>query len=136
MLRTIVIVVAAASLTACPASRAAPSSTASLSTQADVPAFESDYRISAQDILNVRVFQVEDLSFDELRVGTSGLVEQPLIGSARAAGRTPSELAAEIRDRLADRYMHDPQVTVSVTESSSQKITVDGAVTEAGGFGR
>lgn len=30
--------------------------------------------------------------------------------------------------------MHDPQVTVSVTESSSQKITVDGAVTEAGVF--
>lgn len=134
MLRTIVIVLAAASLTACAASRAAPSSTASLSTQADVPAFESDYRISAQDILNVRVFQVEDLSFDELRVGTSGLVELPLIGSVRAAGRTPSELAAEIRDRLANRYMHDPQVTVSVTESSSQKITVDGAVTEAGVF--
>ncbi|SFS29876.1 polysaccharide biosynthesis/export family protein [Brevundimonas viscosa] len=134
MLRTIAVVLAAASLPACAASRAAPLSTVSLSTQVDIPALESDYRISAQDILNVRVFQVEDLSFDELRVGTSGLVELPLIGSVRAAGRTPSELAAEIRDRLANRYMHDPQVTVSVTESSSQKITVDGAVTEAGVF--
>lgn len=91
-----------------------------------------DYRIGALDLLNVTVFQVPDLSVEKLRVDASGGVELPLIGTMQAQGRTPAELASDIRGRLAARYLRNPQVTVSVAEASSQKVTVDGAVTEPG----
>ena len=91
-----------------------------------------DYRINALDLLQISVFQIADLSFPELRVDAAGRIEMPLIGSVNAAGRTPSELSAEIRRLLLDRYLQNPQVTVIVKEASSQKVTVDGAVTEPG----
>lgn len=93
---------------------------------------QSEYQIGVGDKLSVRVFQVEDLSFDELTVDTSGNLQMPLIGAVRAAGLTSGELSAEIAERLSARYLRDPQVTVTVTEAASQKITVDGAVTKPG----
>lgn len=91
-----------------------------------------DYRIGATDLLRISVFQVPDLSFDEMRVDASGNIQMPLIGSIRAAGRTPNELADNIRGGLAERYLRDPQVTVTVAEAASQKVTVDGAVNKPG----
>lgn len=92
----------------------------------------SGYRLGIGDKLNVRVFQVPDLSFEDLVIDSSGDIQMPLIGSVRGAGRTSSELSAEIAQRLAANYLRDPQVTVTVTEAASQKITVDGAVTKPG----
>ena len=92
-------------------------------------------QIGVLDLVNVIVFQVPDLTFvgeNAIRVDVSGQIEMPLIGSLQAAGRTPSELGADIRTRLASRYLQNPQVTVRVAEAANQKITVDGAVTEPG----
>lgn len=91
-----------------------------------------DYRIGVGDKLDVRVFQDEDLSFEELVVDTSGNINMPLIGAVRSAGRTASDMSSDIAGRLAERYLRDPQVTVTVNEAASQKITVDGAVTKPG----
>ncbi|HYC67389.1 polysaccharide biosynthesis/export family protein [Brevundimonas sp.] len=95
-------------------------------------AVDSEYRIGVGDKVNVRVFQVPDLSFEDLVVDTSGNVQMPLIGAVRGSGRTPGEMSADIAERLAAQYLRDPQVTVTVTEAASQKITVDGAVTKPG----
>lgn len=92
----------------------------------------AEYRIGVGDKLDVRVFQVDDLSFQELVVDTSGNIGMPLIGAVRAAGRTASEMASDIAVRLAAQYLRDPQVTVTVKQAASQKITVDGAVTKPG----
>lgn len=97
-----------------------------------VTALTSEYRIGVGDKLNVTVFQVEDLSFEELVVDTSGNINMPLIGAVRGAGRTAGEMSADIAERLAERYLRDPQVTVTVKEAANQKITVDGAVTKPG----
>jgi polysaccharide export outer membrane protein len=93
---------------------------------------DAEYRIGTTDQLKIIVFQVPDLSLEQVRVGSSGLIEVPLIGSLRAAGRTPEELAGEIASQLSERYLQDPQVTVTVTEAASEKITVDGAVNQPG----
>jgi polysaccharide biosynthesis/export protein len=95
-----------------------------------VPA--EDYRIGETDVLKISVFRVPELSFDELRVDSSGNIQMPLIGTVQAAGLTPPELAASLTTRLGERYLRDPQVTVTVTEAASQKITVDGSVTQPG----
>jgi polysaccharide export outer membrane protein len=93
---------------------------------------QTEYQIGVGDKLAVRVFQVPDLSFDELTVDTSGNIQMPLIGAVRAAGLTSGQLSTEVAERLSVRHLRDPQVTVTVTEAASQKITVDGAVTKPG----
>lgn len=93
---------------------------------------QTEYRIGAQDKLSVRVFQVEDLSFDEIMVDSSGSIQMPLIGAVQAAGHTPEELSRDLEVRLGERYLRNPQVAVSVLEAASQKVTIDGAVTKPG----
>lgn len=95
-------------------------------------ALDAEYRIGVGDKINVRVFQVPDLSFDDLVIDTSGNIQMPLIGAVRGSGRTPDEMSADIAERLGAEYLRDPEVTVTVTEAASQKITVDGAVTKPG----
>ena len=92
---------------------------------------DADYRIGPQDVLDVNVFQVADLT-KTVQVDTGGKILLPLIGQLNAAGRTPSELSADLAAALSKTYMRDPQVVVSVKEASSQKITVDGAVIQPG----
>ena len=92
---------------------------------------QSDYVIGPQDELDVNVFQIEDLS-KKVRVESSGSILLPLIGQVRASGRTVKDLSEEIALKLGERYVKDPLVTVTVTESASQKVTVDGAVTQPG----
>lgn len=96
------------------------------------PVDTAEYRIGGTDLLKVTVFQVADLSFDELRVDAAGNLEMPLIGSIRADGLTPTQLSREIEQRLEGRYLRDPQVNVTVVEAANQKVTVDGAVTKPG----
>lgn len=91
-----------------------------------------NYLIGPTDTLSIRVFQVEDLSFDEIHVDAGGMLQLPLIGSVRAAGMTPADLSRDIEMRLGQQYLRNPNVTVTVTKAASQKVTVDGAVTKPG----
>ena len=93
---------------------------------------QPEYTIGVGDKLSVRVVQVPDLSFDQLVVDTSGDIQMPLIGAVRATGQTAGQLSTQIAERLSAQYLRNPQVTVTVTEAASQKITVDGAVTKPG----
>lgn len=94
----------------------------------------TEYRIGPLDKLSINVFEVKDLSFDKVEVDASGQLVLPLIGVVQAQGKTARELSADIAQKLDATYMRDPQVSVVVVESQSQKITVEGAVTEAGVF--
>jgi polysaccharide export outer membrane protein len=97
-----------------------------------VATIPGEYRIGVGDTVDVRVFQVSDLSFEDLVIDTSGNINMPLIGAVRGSGRTAGEMASDIAARLAARFLRDPQVTVTVKEAANQKITVDGAVTKPG----
>lgn len=96
------------------------------------PAVSGEYRIGATDLLRINVFRVPDLSFDEIRVDASGVIQMPLIGTVQAEGLTPNELSETLAARLGAQYLRNPQITVTVLEAASQKITVDGAVTQPG----
>lgn len=98
----------------------------------DAGSMGGDYRIGPQDQLSLRVFQVADLSFNEIFVDAAGNLQVPLVGSVRASGLTPAELSRDIEQRLSQRFLRDPQVTITVTRAASQKITVDGAVAKPG----
>jgi polysaccharide export outer membrane protein len=63
-----------------------------------------------------------------------GVIALPLLGQIQAAGRTTAELEDEIRTRLQGKFMHDPQVSVFLTEHNSQRVSVIGAVRKGGVF--
>jgi len=95
------------------------------------PLVPDDYRIGPQDRLDVVVFQVTDLS-KTVRVDSGGTILLPLIGEMTASGRTTKQLSDDLAAELGKKYMNDPLVTVTVTESASQRVTVDGAVIQPG----
>jgi polysaccharide export outer membrane protein len=92
---------------------------------------DADYRIGPQDVLDINVFQVADLT-KTVQVDIGGKILLPLVGQITAAGRTPGQLSEDLKTALSKTYMRDPQVVVSVKEASSQKVTVDGAVMQPG----
>ncbi|MFI4975589.1 MAG: polysaccharide biosynthesis/export family protein [Caulobacterales bacterium] len=100
----------------------------------DDSAATADYRIGSQDKLDITVFGVKDLTVDKIEVDASGQILLPLIGAVTAKGKTTTELSNEIADRLREHYMQSPQVSVSIDEAVSQKVTVEGAVNDAGVF--
>ncbi|HEX4854365.1 polysaccharide biosynthesis/export family protein [Arenimonas sp.] len=147
ILRTLVVLFLSAALVACGTSSSgsvragttkAVTTTDSLAapdTTAESGAFTgvSDYRIGALDMLQITVFQLDDLD-REVRVNTSGMVSLPLIGAVQAGGKTVSELEALIASKLSETYLQNPQVSVFVKEFTSQRVTVEGAVRKPGIF--
>lgn len=147
ILRTLAVLLVAVALVACGSSSSgsvragttkAVTTTDSLAapdTTAESGAFTgvSDYRIGALDMLQITVFQLDDLD-REVRVNTSGMVSLPLIGAVQAGGKTVSELEALIAAKLSETYLQNPQVSVFVKEFTSQRVTVEGAVRKPGIF--
>ena len=93
----------------------------------------SDYRVGPHDLLQITVFQVDELS-RQVRVNSRGMISLPLVGPVRAGGRTVSELEGDIAEVLASTLVQDPQVTVFVQEFTSQRVTVEGAIKKPGIF--
>ena len=91
----------------------------------------TDYRIGAQDLLEISVFGIDDLS-RTVRVNSNGQISLPLIGGVMAGGKTIPELESLIGEKLKDGYVQDPQVTVFIKEFTSQRVTLEGAVQKPG----
>lgn len=86
-----------------------------------------EYLIGPGDTLRIFVWQNPDLSVT-VPVRPDGRISMPLIQDLPAAQKTPSQLADEIKDRLAT-YVKSPVVTVIVTEfvgPYSQQVRVVG----------
>lgn len=131
-----------ASLAAGPPINSLPSyRSASLPPATDVQQFSSqmpptsivrpDYIIGPDDVLAVDVFQIPDLGCT-VQVDAEGKVLLPLLGAVPAAGRSVAQLSLQIAAAYGANYVRDPKVTVSVKDSASQKVTVDGAVIQPG----
>ena len=87
------------------------------------------YRIGPGDALNVFVWQNTQLSTPAI-VGPDGRISLPLIKDMEAAGKTPTQLARDIENRLT-KYVTDPVVTVMVSSyvgPFSQQVRVIGEV--------
>ena len=91
------------------------------------------YKIGPQDVLDVTVFKVPDLS-RSVQVADNGSINFPLLGEVATAGKTSREVEQELASRLGARYLQSPQVSVFVKEYNSQRATVEGAVKKPGVF--
>lgn len=92
----------------------------------------SDYRIGAQDLLEIKVFEAIDLN-RSLRVSARGEISFHLIGSVQAAGLTAQELEALLEFKL-HKYMKEPHVDVLVSSVESHPVSVVGSVKKPGVF--
>lgn len=90
-----------------------------------------DYRIGAEDLLEVQVFGVDQLS-RTVRVNSRGQVSLPLIGAIEVAGMTAQEAERAITARLAENYLQNPQVSLFIKEFTTQRVTIEGAVNRPG----
>ena len=90
------------------------------------------YLIGANDVLAINVWKEPDIS-RSVPVRSDGKISLPLAGELQASGQTPRQLEEEITKRLKS-YISDPEVTVIVSESKSQKINVLGMVAKPGTY--
>ncbi len=90
-----------------------------------------DYPIGAGDVIEVTVPGVDDLKDQIVRVGGTGKLDLPLVGTIEAAGLTEAQLRDQIKQALT-KYMYDPQVDVFVKEYHSRQVAVVGAVRAPG----
>jgi polysaccharide biosynthesis/export protein len=99
---------------------------ASASVLASADAATGDYRISSRDILQVAVFQVQDLN-NTVQVSEDGSVALPLVGKIHLSGKTTHEAEQIIAGKLREKYLQSPQVSVSIKQYG-KRITVSGEV--------
>jgi polysaccharide export outer membrane protein len=90
-----------------------------------------EYRLGPGDLVKIQVFQLPDLE-REVRVDNAGRITLPLIGAVQAAGSSISQIEEQVASRYRDRYLQNPQVTLSLMESPNQQVTVGGAVEQTG----
>ncbi|WP_235399210.1 polysaccharide biosynthesis/export family protein [Sphingomonas sp. SRS2] len=90
------------------------------------------YIVGPFDKLVIDVFGITELSDRKVQVDASGRISFPLVGVLAVAGNTPGQIETLLRDRLASRYVRDPQVTVNLQETVSQVVTVEGQVKKPG----
>jgi protein involved in polysaccharide export with SLBB domain len=76
------------------------------------------YHIGVGDLLQIEVYDEEDLN-KEVRVLTDGYISFPLLGSIHAEGQTVRQLEQVITQKLAARFLVNPQVSVFVLEFSN-----------------
>ena len=89
----------------------------------------AEYLISTEDVLDVYVYDVPELS-REYTVNAAGTITVPLLPKPIvAAGLSPDQLARSLEEdfRQAGRLSH-PQITVSIKQSRSSVVAVEGAV--------
>ena len=105
-----------------------PNAAAAPAAPAAVP---SNYALSPNDLVEVKVFQEDDMDWT-VRVTKDGTVNLPLVGAVNVSHKTPDELGAIVAARLHDGYLVHPQVSVAVMEFSKRRFTILGEVNHAG----
>ena len=93
---------------------------------------DSSYVIGANDVLAISVWKEPDVS-RSVPVRSDGKISLPLVGELQAGGQTPQQLEQEITKRLQS-YISEPEVTVIVTDSKSQKVNIMGMVSRPGAY--
>ncbi len=101
-------------------------------TRATGPAAEGPFKIGREDVLDVAVWRDADLS-RVVPVRPDGFISLPMVGEVKADGKTPEELAAEIKQKLSP-FVQEPKVTVIVREVNSSRVYVTGEVARPGAY--
>jgi polysaccharide export outer membrane protein len=99
---------------------------------ADTPTGDTLPKLGAGDLVELNVYGVPELS-SKIRIGNSGDVYLPLIDYVHIGDLTVEEAQALIEKRLSDGgFVRNPHVSIFVTESTSQGVTLLGEIARPG----
>jgi polysaccharide biosynthesis/export protein len=102
-----------------------------------------NYKIAPLDKLTIKLFGEHTVEAGQplpnsitgdYSVDLAGRISLPLVGEVEAANLTTAELDNQLTKLLGNRYFENPDVSVSIKESTAHVVTVDGAVQQAGQF--
>ena len=105
---------------------------AGLSAGAMGAAVKEGYTLRPGDTIDIVVVGDQDLS-RAVTIKPEGTIDLPLVGEVTAAGKTTSQLAADLTKRYS-RYLVAPSITVAVREFRVDRIYVLGQVNRPGEF--
>ena len=91
-----------------------------------------EYRIGAEDVLDISVWKEKELQ-RQVIVRPDGGISFPFAGNVKAAGRTPMLLQEVLTSRI-QKFIPDAMVTVAVTKLAGLRIYVIGKVKKSGQF--
>ena len=92
-----------------------------------------NYKISANDVLDFKVFQESDLEAT-VRVAGDGSAIFPLVGSVNLAGKTVAEATETLRQRYLNGYLVNPQISLIIHDYAKRSFTVLGQVNRPGTY--
>ncbi|MGF1906863.1 polysaccharide biosynthesis/export family protein [Aliivibrio salmonicida] len=89
------------------------------------------YTLGPGDTIQISVFKEPDMTI-RMKLHRGGEVNFPYIGDIKLNGRTPAQIEIDIEEKLADGYIMQPMVTVSI--ESFRKFFISGEVANPNGY--
>lgn len=93
----------------------------------------SDYMLGSGDLIQVTVFESEELNA-RVRVSSRGFITLPLLGQVEVKNMTARDAEVHIENRYREKYIKNPHVSVFVEEHFSQRITLIGQFKKPGTY--
>lgn len=100
-------------------------------TEATIPKDDLGYVLGAGDTIQISVFKEPDMTL-RLKIHRGGFVNFPYLGDIQLLGRTPAQIESDIEAKLADGYIMQPMVTVSI--EAFRKFFISGEVANPNGY--
>jgi polysaccharide export outer membrane protein len=93
----------------------------------------SDYLLGSGDLIQVTVFESEELNA-KVRVSSRGFITLPLLGQVDVKNMTARDAEVHIENLYREKYIKNPHVSVFVEEHFSQRITLIGQFKNPGTY--
>ncbi|MFQ6070967.1 MAG: polysaccharide biosynthesis/export family protein [Candidatus Aminicenantales bacterium] len=93
-----------------------------------------DYKMGPNDLIEISVFGLEEMTGILRRVSQDGNITLPLLGKVKVEGFTSSELEHKLKNLLEEKWLQNPQVSVFIREFMSKRVSVLGAVQNPGPY--
>lgn len=90
------------------------------------------YRLGADDVISITVFDEPDLSLKEARVSSTGTIAMPLIGQVAVKGLSIAEAERVVYELYLGDYLKKPDITITIVEY--RQFYVNGEVEKPGGY--
>lgn len=84
------------------------------------------------DVFELHVYYGSNELTAKYHLSQAGTISVQHIGKVEATGKRASELEEDIRAKLADGYLVDPIVSITLVEAASKRVSVFGQVQKAG----
>ncbi len=100
---------------------------------APLAAQRSNYVVGPEDVLAITVFEQASLS-GKFTVEADGTFTFPLVGRVKVGGLLLRQVEEELKKRLSDGFLKNPQISVAVEQYRSQRVFVMGEVHTPGTY--